>query len=1100
MKNIYLVLISLFALQSYAQITAIPDPNFEQKLINLGYDNVIDGQVLTQNINEVTSLNVSGSNISSLQGIEDFVSLMILQCSGNFLTELHLETLPDLIDLQCGNNLLTSLDTSAQNLGILYCNNNTLTALTCGGVNTLNASYNQLTSLTLNNPYGVGVLNVERNQLTSLDTTGMQNLSYLICGQNQIGSLDLSSVPSLVLVNCRINQLTSLTLANPNNITNLSCSNNLLTTLDLTGNDYNFMNCTSNPGLQCIKVTDPDTAGNGASWFKDASASYGTSAVMVTYYQDADGDGFGNIAVTELACAQPIGYVVDNTDCDDAYAFIHEDCTYTIIPDNNFEQKLINLGYDNIIDGQVLTQNINEVTSLNVSGSNIASLQGIEDFVSLMILQCSGNFLTELHLETLPDLIDLQCANNLLTSLDTSAQNLGILYCNNNALTALTCGGVNTLNASYNQLTSLTLNNPYGVGVLNVERNQLTSLDTTGMQNLSYLICGQNQIGSLDLSPVPSLVLVNCRINQLTSLTLANPNNITNLSCSNNLLTTLDLTGNDYNFMNCTSNPGLQCIKVTDPDTAGNGASWFKDASASYGTSAVMVTYYQDADGDGFGNIAVTEISCTQPVGYVSNSEDCDDTAIVYTDVDADGFGSDTFAACNGVANSDDCDDNTVNYADSDGDTYGSLITVACGGVNNNADCNDANSAVHPGGEIGYNLADDDCDGLIDEGFVPKATAIQTAMCNTVLAAIDSQIIAGIVSGAQGYRWRITTMSGVNAGQVQFINTSLRTMKLTSLTTYAFNTQYKVEVAVYYAGFLQPFTTSDCTVTTPVVTAQLSRCGQTLTSISDVIYAGIVPFATGYKFRVTDALNPVNTQELIRPIREFRMGMITSFAVQYGKSYNVAVSIKNTDGTWLEYGSTCAVTTPPFPTTSLQTSQCDNYLVPTNATQIYATSYTGAISYVFQLSGGGLPDPVEVIKNLRTFTLNDFAGQLTPGATYNARVRLIFNLADLPGPFGKVCVITTPGLARHIAVNADAEFNAVAYPNPFAESFNIDVQTASSEIIIIKTYDMVGRLLETRQLDAADQTDQIGSHFPSGVYNLVVTQGDHAKTLRVVKR
>jgi Leucine-rich repeat (LRR) protein len=1035
MKKFCLLLFCFIAFQGYAQTTGIPDPNFEQKLINLGYDTVIDGEVLTQNINEITSLNVSNSNIASLQGIEDFVSLMFLQCSGNFLTELNLGTLPDLIDLRCSNNLLTSLDTSGQNLGILYCNHNALTALTCGGVGILDGQFNQLASLTFNNPGSLSVLNVERNQLTSLDTTGMNNLSYLICAQNQIGSLDLSSMPSLSVVHCRSNQLTSLTLANPNNITNLYCSNNLLTTLDLTGNDYNFMNCMSNPGLQCIKVIDPDTAGNGASWYKDESASYGTSAVLVTYYQDADGDGFGNLLVSTVACAMPAGYVADNTDCDDGYAFIHEGCTYTMIPDNNFEQKLINLGYDTVIDGEVLTQNINEITSLNVSNSNIASLQGIEDFVSLMFLQCSGNFLTELNLGTLPDLIDLRCSNNLLTSLDTSGQNLGILYCNHNALTALTCGGVGILDGQFNQLASLTFNNPGSLSVLNVERNQLTSLDTTGMNNLSYLICGENQIGSLDLSSMPSLSVVHCRSNQLTSLTLANPNNITNLYCSNNLLTTLDLTGNDYNFMNCMSNPGLQCIKVIDPDTAGNGANWYKDESASYGTSAMMVTYYQDADGDGFGNIAVTETACSQPAGYVIN----------------------------------------------------------------NTDCNDSNGAVHPGGEIGYNLADDDCDGQIDEGFAPKITAIQGTMCNTVLATIDSQLVAGLVPGAQGYRWRITTMNGPTTGQVQTLDTSLRVMKLTQLVNYAFNTQYKVEISVRYAGFWQPFTASGCTVTTPAANTTLAVCGQALSGMPNVIYANLVPYAAGYRFRITDPINALNTQTIERNVREFRMNLIANFTVQYGKSYNVDVSVKNTDGTWLPYGGICTVTTPAFPTSSLQDSQCNDYMVPNSNTPIYAIAYPGAIAYVFQLSGAGLPSPIEITKTTRTFTLNDFAGLLLPGATYNVKVRLVFNLNDLAGPFGKVCTITTPGLSRQIEVKA-AGFNAVAYPNPFAESFNIDVSSASSETITIKIYDMIGRTLETRQLKPGSGSSEIGSHFPSGVYNLVVTQGDNAKTLRVVKR
>ena len=246
-------------------------------------------------------------------------------------------------------------------------------------------------------------------------------------------------------------------------------------------------------------------------------------------------------------------------------------------------------------------------------------------------------------------------------------------------------------------------------------------------------------------------------------------------------------------------------------------------------------------------------------------------------------------------------------------------------------------------------------------------------------------------------------------------------MKLTQLVNYAFATQYKVEVGVFYAGYPQPFGVSNCTVTTPSPSTSLTNCSQQLSAMADAINANMVSFSAGYRFKVTDPVNPSNTQNIDSNTRQFRMNQITAFAVQYGKVYNVEVAVKNQDGTYLPFGSICNVTTPIFPTTSLQDSQCNSYNVPSMTTPLYAISHPGAIAYVFQLTGPGFPTGVEVTKSTRSFTLADFTG-LVPGATYTVKVRLVFNMADPIGPFGKACTIVTPGALR---ASLDDRFDAV---------------------------------------------------------------------------
>ena len=71
-----------------AQQTRIPDVNFEQHLIDLGLDDVLDGGVATVNISTIRTLDISNSNISDLSGINDFIGLENLNCMNNNLTSL----------------------------------------------------------------------------------------------------------------------------------------------------------------------------------------------------------------------------------------------------------------------------------------------------------------------------------------------------------------------------------------------------------------------------------------------------------------------------------------------------------------------------------------------------------------------------------------------------------------------------------------------------------------------------------------------------------------------------------------------------------------------------------------------------------------------------------------------------------------------------------------------------------------------------------------------------------------------------------------------------------------------------------------------------
>ncbi len=66
-----------------------------------------------------------------------------------------------------------------------------------------------------------------------------------------------------------------------------------------------------------------------------------------TYYFDADADGYGTILFTIEMCSDipPEGYVIDNTDCDDAIFFIHEPVLYFGDEDGDLYGDILNSEY-----------------------------------------------------------------------------------------------------------------------------------------------------------------------------------------------------------------------------------------------------------------------------------------------------------------------------------------------------------------------------------------------------------------------------------------------------------------------------------------------------------------------------------------------------------------------------------------------------------------------------------------------------------------------------------------------------------------------------------------------------------------------------------
>lgn len=363
--------------------------------------------------------------------------------------------------------------------------------------------------------------------------------------------------------------------------------------------------------------------------------------INVTWYRDADGDGFGNIAMAQTSCTQPQGYVADNSDCDDTRAYVHPGAS-----------EICN-GRDDDCDGQI-DEGLQSTFYADADGDGYGNPN--------VTMQSCG-----------PD--EGFVSNNQ----DCDDTNPDI-----HPGAAEICDGID------NNCNGLIDNDDPGVSG---QPTWFADADGDGYGNAS-----------------------------VTQLSCTQPSGYVN----NNT---------DCDDSNADVHPG-----------ATEACNNLDDNCDGQIDEGVQHTYYADNDGDGFGDINTSIPGCSAPAGYVSDHSDCNDfNASIHPGATE---------TCNNI--DDDCDgliDQGVGiiwYADADGDGFGSAsgTTIACtqpaGYVSNANDCDDSNPAVHPGAQEICNGIDDDCDGLTDETNLNVNLAAGTIRCNGGLAQLTVTATGGV--------------------------------------------------------------------------------------------------------------------------------------------------------------------------------------------------------------------------------------------------------------------------------------------------------------------------------------------------------------------
>ncbi len=394
--------------------------------------------------------------------------------------------------------------------------------------------------------------------------------------------------------------------------------------------------------------------------------------VQTTYYRDMDMDGFGNPSVTQMACSQPSGYVANNTDCNDNSALEKPGQIWYKDTDNDgyaqtgaatITQCLRPSGYKAASELTSTTGDCNDNNAaINPAVSEICD--GIDNNCNSMTDEgAQTTYYRDMDNDGFgnPSVTQMACSqpsgyvtNNTDCNDNNALEKPGQVwykdtdndgYAQTGAATITQCLRPTGYKAAL-ELTSTTGDcndnnaaiNPVASEVCDGVDNNCNSSIDEGVQTTYYRDMDNDGFGN------PSVTQMAC---SLPSGYVTN-----NTDCNDN--SALEKPGQVW--YKDTDNDGYaqtgaatitQCLRPTGYKAASELTSTTGDCNDNNAAinpavsevcdgvdnncngsidEGVLTTYYRDMDNDGFGNPSVTQMACSQPTGYVSNSTDCDDS------------------------------------------------------------------------------------------------------------------------------------------------------------------------------------------------------------------------------------------------------------------------------------------------------------------------------------------------------------------------------------------------------------------------------------------------------------------------------------------
>jgi len=342
---------------------------------------------------------------------------------------------------------------------------------------------------------------------------------------------------------------------------------------------------------------------------------------------------------------------------------------------------------------------------------------------------------------------------------------------------------------------------------------------------------------------------------------------------------------------------------------------------------------------------------------------------------------------------------------------------------------------------------------------VPTGSATASTFGTTSTSGTASTYVVTNITGATSFRALVTSgvCSSTTSNVVQYvIGTNAYAGILSALsTTVCAGSGTTLNLSGYVGSVVRWEKSTNWTTSSPTWTS--------VTSTSPTLSTGNLSTSTAFRAVVTIGCNTVTSSNIVINVPVAVAKTITG---NTGTSSTSPVSICSTSTKLLTYNTIGSV---------------------------------GAIQWQYYNGGSSTIAPTS------NAIWTDISG--ANGSTYNApslgqtgnvwfRVKLTSSpcsaVAYTPAVNVWLGVCSARTVVSEVVTTPVVVFSVMAHPSPFTENFTLNVTTPSEDKVQVMVYDMIGKLVDQREVSASDAvTLEIGDRFPSGVYNVIAVSYTH---------